>query len=793
MQKHLFVICFLFCSAIVFSQNTIAGKIINENNYAVSDCHVHIGSKTTSSNAEGYYKITNLPFGRVKVSVSCIGHQSIDTVVNCTGNVELNFVLKTKKTSLKEVLVKSKNTNYSKSVLEQKIKAETIEKYSNQSLGDALKEVTGVSLLKTGSNIIKPIINGLHSSRVPIITNNVRLEDQQWGSEHAPNFDINSASKITVIKGASGLQFGGDAVGGLVILEPLHVKKDTLFGKTILSLVSNGLGGTVSSSLHQGKEEGWGWNTLATLKYLGDKTAPNYVLSNTGNREINFTGDVSFTGKKFTTTAFYSLYNSNNGILSASHTGNVNDLYNSINNQVPAIINDFTYSIKNPKQQVQHHLGKINYNYFFDENSSVLLQYAFQFNKRLEFDVRRADFNDVAALDLQLATHTVAVDYKKEYHDWDFKLGGNGMFQNNFANPATGIRPLIPNYDKIDFGIYAIANHNFTDKLTFDAGIRYDFSAINATKYYLKSRWEERNYNPEFSSFIVGEQGNQWLVQPEFIFHNIAASIGIYYKLDNKWDIYFNASSATRNPNPSEYFSDGLHHSTGVIELGDLKLKKEKSIKVMATLQKQWEQFSFSFNPFVNTIENYIFLKPVGFETTIRGAFPVWEYQQTKALLAGIDLESKWNINPNWSHQFSLAFVNGNDVSNATFLIDMPPLNFTNKIQFRKKQWHQLLVELKSEVTTKQHRFPNNNFTTNIIENQETVQVNVDISTPPSAYHLLHFYSEVKLKTTSKTTTTIAFSVQNIGNQSYRDYLNRQRFFADEMGRNFQIQLKYNY
>jgi iron complex outermembrane receptor protein len=28
---------------------------------------------------------------------------------------------------------------------------------------------------------------------------------------------------------------------------------------------------------------------------------------------------------------------------------------------------------------------------------------------------------------------------------------------------------------------------------------------------------------------------------------------------------------------------------------------------------------------------------------------------------------------------------------------------------------------------------------------------------------------------------------------AYRDYLNRQRFFADEIGRSFQIQLKFNY
>jgi hypothetical protein len=30
-----------------------------------------------------------------------------------------------------------------------------------------------------------------------------------------------------------------------------------------------------------------------------------------------------------------------------------------------------------------------NYNYYFDETASLAVQYSFQFNKRLEFDVRR--------------------------------------------------------------------------------------------------------------------------------------------------------------------------------------------------------------------------------------------------------------------------------------------------------------------------------------------------------------------------------------------------------------------
>jgi iron complex outermembrane receptor protein len=55
-----------------------------------------------------------------------------------------------------------------------------------------LTEIAGVSSLKTGSSVVKPVINGLFGSRVPVINNNVRLEDQEWGTEHAPNFDKRS-------------------------------------------------------------------------------------------------------------------------------------------------------------------------------------------------------------------------------------------------------------------------------------------------------------------------------------------------------------------------------------------------------------------------------------------------------------------------------------------------------------------------------------------------------------------------------------------------------------------------
>lgn len=777
----------------VYCQNTISGKIVDENNMGLEKSHIHISSKSTNSKKDGSFVIRNIPNGSAKVLITYVGYKPIDTTIVVNSDLEINFVMRQKNEQLEEIVVKHKNNYFNHSVSEQKIKEKTIEKFSSQSLGNLLKEVSGVSVLKSGNTVVKPVINGLHSSRVGIYTNNVKLEDQQWGMEHAPNFDVNAAGKITVLKGASGLQYGGDAIGGIVIIEPFSTKKDTLFGKTIMTMESNGRGGTISSSLHKGNFCDWSWNAQGSFKYYGDRESPDYVLSNTGNREANFSGDLKYIGKKFDFAAYYSLYNATLGILSASHIGNMNDLYYSINDEIPSVIEDFTYSIQNPKQKVQHHLAKLNYNYYLKEGQTLGLQYAFQFNNRKEFDLRTGVADSKPALDLNLVTHTLNADYKLSKDDWDFKSGVMGLYQNNAANPNTGVRPLIPSYNKFDAGIYAIADHHISDNFSVEAGIRYDFSTIEATKYYLKSRWEERDYSPEFDSFIAGDFGTQWFTKPTFTFHNFSASIGTQYSFGKDYEWYFNLSRAVRNPNPSEFFSDGLHHSSGMIELGDLRLQQEKSNKISTSIQKKWSRFKINLNPFLNYIEAYMFLRPVGFETTIRGAFPVWEYQQTNALLTGMDFNSEWQINEHWQHRLLLSYVHGKDKTNDDAIIDMPPLNINNRIQFNHKNWKNLTMELQSEMVFRQTQFPDNNFTTNIIVNGELTPVSVDISTPPAAYHLLHFTSDFEFKIAANSMATLGFAVFNILDTNYRDYLNRQRFYADELGRNFQIQLKINY
>ena len=69
----------------------------------------------------------------------------------------------------------------------------------------------------------------------------------------------------------------------------------------------------------------------------------------------------------------------------------------------------------------------------------------------------------------------------------------------------------------------------------------------------------------------------------------------------------------------------------------------------------------------------------------------------------------------------------------------------------------------------------------------------VDLSTPPNAYHLLNFNSSIDFKATKASTLTVGFRVTNALNTSYRNYLNRLRIYADDLGRNFLLNIKINY
>ena len=52
-----------------------------------------------------------------------------------------------------------------------------------------LNGLSGLSATSTGVGIIKPVIRGLSNSRIILLNNGMRLEQQQWGDEHGISLD----------------------------------------------------------------------------------------------------------------------------------------------------------------------------------------------------------------------------------------------------------------------------------------------------------------------------------------------------------------------------------------------------------------------------------------------------------------------------------------------------------------------------------------------------------------------------------------------------------------------------
>ena len=808
--------CFLFVLLLLSTlqagaQNcnyTLSGTVKdfhNGENLELAVVYITPLQKSVSTDAEGKFAIKDLCSGTYDLRVSHISCETKTISVTLAVDKNITVRLEHHVEELTDVNVEANlRDNSDETAIVQRVETETIEKFSGATLGDALATIEGVNILKTGNSITKPIIHGLFGSRVAIVNNGLRQQDQEWGVEHAPNIDLNNADNIHVVKGASALRYGGDAIGGTIVINPRRVlSKDTLMGKAILTAQSNGRGGTATASFNNFNKSGWYQQGTFTAKRLGDFESPDYVLSNTGSETYAANFTAGFRKFEYGIEANYSYYRASLGILRSAHIGNSADLVRSINSGEPFVIRDFTYDIEAPKQEVDHHALQLKTFKRFSDLGKLSLDYGFQFNNRLEFDIRRGERSDLPSLDMDLLTHNLAAHLAIDrFDDLSLEIGVDGMYQDNTPDARTGVRRLIPDYNSFRIGSFAAAKWEFSEKWLFEAGLRYDYFDINAQKFYFTSRWEELGYDQQFPQFEVRESTNQIYTEPVFDYDLLAFTIGARYNVDEHQSASINLSTANRAPNPSELFSDGLHHALATIELGRLDLEKEESFKFNSSYKLSYNSFDLGVNPHINLIQNYIQLEPRGVEFTTRGSFPVDEYRQSDAFIAGVDVSASYqfdkirnsesqqsvtSMEPAALLSSSFSYIYGQDRDLDRPLIDMPPAQFQLQFTLYDAFLNDLDFEVGMNHVWEQKRFPDTDFMTDVIRDDGTIEsVEVNVSQPPGAYTLLNAgvsYAFAKAR--------LSLSVQNLLNTSYRNYLNQLRYYADDVGRNVQLQFIY--
>jgi iron complex outermembrane receptor protein len=716
----------------------------------------------TTTAADGTYELHNLCQGRYTLVCRLVGYGAVELPVDLRHEeLEQDVALQEADIHLQDVVVTARRTEASPQA-HVTLEGAALDQTRGQTLGEALRMIPGVTSLQTGGTLVKPVIHGLHSNRILIVNNGVRQEGQQWGSEHAPEIDPFAASRLSVVKGAAGVRYGVDALGGVILVEPAELPRDpALHGEFNLVGSTNGRQGVASGRLEGGLKpgSGWAWRVQGTYRRGGNLRTPGYFLDNTGVRERNGSVALGYRGKQWTLEGYLSQFDTQIGIFSGSHVGNLTDLQTVLEQGQPLVKTGFSYRFGRPYQDVSHGLQKVKTSFRPSRGGQWTLTLARQSNVRAEFDLHRPRNDSLAALnrpELLFRLQTYTGDLVWEHRPLGKLTGSVGLSAMHQRNRMSG-RPLIPNFRQTTFGVFVLEKLT-TGSWELEAGLRYDFRHLGVSRYVRRGVIE----------------------YPEYTFTNLSGTVGAIHAFNDRWSTRFHAGTAWRPPNVNELYSDGVHHGAAAHEQGDPDLRPETAFNTSWTTNFSGKRLAAELSVYYNFIDQFIYLQPLPAPIlTIRGAFPAFRYTQVNAVFAGFDFAATYQFTPRLSWTGKSAIVRARDVQNGAYLVQIPADRFETALRYEFKprgRWQKPAVQVGQQYVARQTRVP----------------MDGDFLPPPLSYWLWNASLEGTLPLGERT-LWLNLSLTNGFDARYRDYLNRFRYYADEVGQNLTLRVKYSF
>ena len=739
--------------------NSIKGRINSFSDHLpIAFAQVYLSELkiSTITDSLGYFQFCDVPEGKKHLIIKQLGFDSLSIFID-PGKKRVTIHLKEKQQWLDAIDVRGQHRHFESEVVESHtIHAEELLQNRGVSLGELVRKTPGVSSIQTGPTIFKPVIQGLTGNRIAIVSNGVKLEGQQWGFDHAPELDPNLADEITIIKGAQAIRFGTDAIGGSILLEPGKIETNRLWqGRSTTGFFSNGKGFFQNAMLQKsfGTHNQGAFRMTINARNSGDFSTAKYVLGNTAMKEFSglLLGRYSF--GKLKTEVSLEVFQSELGIFSGSHISTPEGIRNAFKRPDSSYKYAFGYKINRPSQEIRHLVGKSKLEYQLDENSKFQFIYSHQIDDRKEFDIIRksARCQTCPQLEFELFTNQADFSYKYSKDAFENQSGIVGFFQSNNTQRSN----LIPDFNMNQFSIYSI-NYWYRSKWAYEVGFRSEIRNLHIFQN-------------------VGSE--QMGLQRQYV--NVMANAGARFEISDHWHTKLNFQYSRRAPNVNEMFSNGVHHGSASFELGDPDLKQEQILNLTYSIHHRSEKWNVLINLFETFSPTFIYISPVkdSIVYTIRGPFPFFRYQASKVTLTGGDFFVQYNTTKQLGFFTKGSFIRSWNLTENDWLIFQPADQLETGIEVTSKE------------TKRGFRF-GLRFGPQWVASQSRVPEGRDFTDPPPAYFLWAAGLTVSSK---KTRIPFDFSIegQNLFNNAYRDYMNRFRYFAYDLGQNFRFRVSF--
>ena len=732
---------------------------------AIVRCSGALSPNSTDMQGQCTLRFRSLPT-TLRVEVSSVGYKKLVRSLTPTEGKPITLFLKEDVREIDKVTVTARQRHTSQLQQTARISSEQLEKGGATSLAKMLETIPGVSSISTGSTVAKPVIQGMHSSRILLMNNGVRLESQSWGADHAPEIDYTSSSMVEVVKGAECVRYGFGAMGGVVLLNdaPLPHGQDRLHfsGKANVGYDTNARGFSGSTTLETGYRR-WGLRLHGMYTRGGDYSTAEYVLNNTGYNNISLSGQLGYHGSRVTATLLSSLYYQRSGIYYASKVSDLDQLTKRFEygRPDPSSFYPFSYTIKPPFQQSQHFTLKGELKWTINDDHKVDVTASFQENLRQEFENRKkTEWSWVPMQDLILKTFKVDLGWHARWHRWGMTtdVGTAGTYQTNFNYPGTKQPAFVPNFAALTMGGHVLHKAQF-GALQCALGMRYDFRVMSVNGYTSLSNY---TYYDDFK-----------------LYSNFTSSLASHYTINDHWDVRANIGWSWRPPDINELYAIGLQEGSYWV-VGNKSLESERGYKLVLGGRYRTPLLSIEPSAFYQHIDSYIY-DHIGqgkerYHNHPSGKYPKFVYDQDDVRLYGADIEATVQAMQGLTFVGKGEWILARNRTRGGWLPFMPSdrygLSGTYERSFGQKGKYHGSLSLSGLYVTKQTRFdPDKDL----------------VSDSPDPYFLLNGTLEFGIRLPERREVKFMLVGDNILNALYKEYTDRFRYYAHERGINLSL------
>jgi iron complex outermembrane receptor protein len=698
------------------------------------------------SHGDGSFHFENLAPGTYTVSATRVGYARAELSVQLADGdtVEVRLLIEPSAIEISGVVVTATGDERSADDVYQPttvVSGSELRRQLGTSVAATLADEPGISQLYNGPAASQPVIRGLSGDRVLVLEDGQRTGDLASTSpDHAVTIDPITAERIEVVRGAAGVLYGSNALGGVINVIREEVPRTlperlAVQASTQIESVNRGLTAGAVATAPVGP--------IAVRAELSGRTA--------GNTQTPL-GELP--------TTYIDGYNAGAGaswVAPRGYLGVAGRSY-AINYGVPGIFNgqvipgahedgveiDLRRSALRLEGALTGGVGPF-------ESVEMDANYV-RFDQE-ELELGGAE-GPVVGTRFRQFTSTAEIVARHRHRAGGVRLRGAagiwGLSKNfSVAGSRTGTAPA----DQVSVAGFAFEEFGLAPfRLQF--GARYDWTRIapleegNSDIGFVRTR--------DFGAF--------------------SGSAAALYELSPGWTTGVSVSRSFRTPAIEELFSDGPHLANYTYDIGNPELGAEHGLGADLFLRASLPRFTGEISGYRNAISDYIYYDPTGELDPRFDEFPVREASQVDAVLIGFESVAQWEVAPSWVLHGKAGYVRGSREGDDgdVPLPAIPPLHGGFGVRFDLPRY---FAGASWEAAAEQNRVP---------PADPDAAVSDPFIQPTDGHHL--FNATAGLRWTLRGRFhTLTMQVDNVFDTAWKDHLSRIKPVAPQPGRNLRL------